>query len=317
MARCRRSQAFTLLELLVAIAIVAVLIGLLLPAVQKVRASASRARCANNLKQLALAAHSFHDTERRLPYSQYGSWGGAKYGAGRNSTAWSWLARTLPHLEQQPLYVAAGVPNRKLADAAHAADAVAVFLCPADPGATPSPRTDAGNLPGLPVGRTSYKGVSGANWGDDYDEFQKGKGSFKTDWRNKGVNGSFDGLNRGDGLFYRADIVRPLGLHQITDGASHTLLVGEDVQHTNAWVSWPYANNAHGTCAIPLNATRPVGGLYPPRQWQNTSGFRSLHQGGANFAAADGAVRFIANSISPVAYRALATAAGGEVETLP
>ncbi len=299
------------------IAIIAILIGLLLPAVQKVRAAAARMKCQNNLKQLALAVHAFHDAELRLPYSQYGSYSGVHYGAGPNSTAWSWLARTLPYIEQQPVYVAAGIPRLSLFASGHAADPITLFLCSSDPDATPSPRNDAGNLVDYPVGRSSYKGVSGSNWGDDFDQFQSQPGAFSTDWRNKGANGSYDGLNKGDGIFYRTDITRPLGLHQFPDGTSQTVMIGEDVQGKDTWVSWPYANNANGTCAIPLNVKRPFGGEYPPDQWQNTSGFRSLHSNGANFAFADGSVRFVDDMIDLTTYRGLATIAGGEVAVAP
>jgi type II secretory pathway pseudopilin PulG len=296
--------------LLVVIAIIGLLIGMLLPAVQKVRAAAARTTCKNNLKQLALATHLFLDTENRFPYGQFEG----PFGAGPDSRAWSLWARLLPQLEQENLYRQGGIPTTMLSRSPATAQSVKAFLCPTDPDAGTGPRLDAGNLPGLPVGRSSYKGVSGANWGDDLS----GVGSFHhTDWRNQGANGSYDGLNNGDGLLYRSDYRRRLSLLHIGDGTSTTFMFGEDVAAKNQWLSWPYANNAYGTCAIPPNVRKPGGGDYEPWDWPNTWSFRSLHPGGLHFACADGSVHFISSDIGLDVYRGLATANGGEVVSLP
>jgi prepilin-type N-terminal cleavage/methylation domain-containing protein/prepilin-type processing-associated H-X9-DG protein len=313
----RPRPAFTLIEMLVVLAIIALLLGLLLAAVQRVREAANRMSCQNKLKQLALACQLFHDTENRLPYSQYGTQNGIPYGAGPTSSAWSWLARLLPYLEQDNLYRQAGIPQSKLFATTSASMEVNLFLCPSDNALGEGPRRDAGNLEGFPVGNTNYKGVSGANWGDDFDEFQQNQGAFNTDWRNRGTNGSFDGLNNGDGIFYRTNLRFPLRLTDISDGTSNTFLIGEDVPAKNKWCSWPYANNAHGTCAIPPNVPRPDGGEYDPNHWQNTSGFRSRHPGGLQFAYADGSVHFISDGIGLLIYRAMATIRGGETEAAP
>src|SRR3954452_2465177 len=150
-------RAFTLIELLVVIATVAVLVGLLLPAVQKVRAAAARAACQNNLKQIGIALHAHHDACQRFP-------------AGRGSPApvvFSAHAYLLPYIEQDNLRnlidftsapvtysVAAGPTYDGTANLPAAKTVVKVFLCPADP-------TD-GRVPGLPYGATSYAANAGS-----------------------------------------------------------------------------------------------------------------------------------------------------------
>jgi prepilin-type processing-associated H-X9-DG protein len=300
----RRASAYTLLELLLVIAVIAILIGLLLPAVPQVREAGNRARCISNLRQLALAVQQYHDREGHLPVNQFDG----SYGAGPNSTAWSWLAQLLPYVEQETVYTAGDIPTSTLAQSGVADRQISLFLCPSDASSV-GPRLDAGNLAGFAVGQTNYKGVSGANWGDDLEGIGP---HFATDWRNPGTNGSFDGLSMGDGVFYRMNYLHPLMLVDVRDGLSNTFLIGEDVPALDQWCSWPYANNANGTCAIPPNVQPPGGGEYAPGDWQNTNSFRSRHKGGLHFAFADGSVHFINDSINLTVYRAMATIQGNE-----
>lgn len=308
------SRAFTLLELLVVLAIIGTLVGLLLPAVMRVREAASRANCTNNLKQLALAAHMYNDDFGRLPPGEIGPYqqprpGVPYFGWGASSYGWSWLSRILPYVEQGALFQMGGVPSKTLAQSNIASTRIGLYLCPSDTAYNAPPRTDTGNLPGFPVGNTNYKGVSGSNWG--YDSSQGAW--FPTLWKHRGTNGSYDGLSQGDGAMFRTDILNPQRLLAITDGSSNTFLIGEDVPALNNWCSWPYATHAYGTCAIPPNAVQPNGKPFNPNDWYNNHSFRSRHPGGLQFAFADGSVHFVAAAINLDLYRALATIQGGEV----
>lgn len=292
-----RRRGFTLVELLVVMAIIAVLMALMLPAVQAAREAARRAQCQNNLHQVALAVEGFHAARSRYPPGRFGG----RYGGGPDSRAWSWIAEILPYVEQNDLYQRGGVPKKTLRESGILDAPIAVLLCPSDGSSRSGPRTDAGNLEGIAVGQTSYKGVSGANWGVD-----AGK-PFDTLWTNRGTNGSYDGLSQGDGLLWRSDADYTSSKDRVRDGLSNTFMVGEDLPERNAWCSWPYANNAYGTCAIPPNSTWD-----DPTWWPNTWSFRSNHPGGLQFAFGDGSIRFIRQDVALDVYRALATRAGRE-----
>jgi len=302
-------RGFTLIELLVVIAIIAILIGLLAGAVQRIREAASRLQCRNNLKQIALATHAYHDTFSVLPVNTLpGPLG--PYDA--NNPSWSWLARILPFIEQESLYRQGNIPTSTLYQSRETvATQVKLFLCPSDPYSNRGARTDDRNLgtfhpPNIPAGQTNYQGVGGANW--NYGDPQ---------WTNPGINGSFDGLNYGDGIFYRYDWVAPKRIMDILDGASNTFMIAENLPEKTQWCSWPHANSSFGTCAIAPNVLGPGGKDYSPQDFANNIGFRSRHPGGLQFALADGSVHFVANSIELKLYRALATIQGGEVASVP
>jgi prepilin-type N-terminal cleavage/methylation domain-containing protein/prepilin-type processing-associated H-X9-DG protein len=323
-----RRSAFTLIELLVVIAIIAILIGLLIPAVQKVRDSASRSSCSNNLKQLATAVHSYHDANGTLPCNGQGT---ASYNA--STPAWSWLARILPYIEQGNLYTACGVPTANLnSNPAGLGTAVKTFLCPADLSINGAPRTNCADIgnPGQGVGNTCYKGVCGDNWqwGNNVGVVYNPVNCPTCPPPNSGYNG----LDAGNGIFYRSDGGTPaswagghlaLTLSNITngDGTANTFMIGEDIPAYNQWCAWPYMNAATGTCAIPLNNSTVAGqaGFNNPGDWPDNYSFRSNHNSfaGANFAFADAHVSFITNNIPIATYRALATYNGGEVVTPP
>lgn len=294
-ARC----GFTLIELLVVIGIIAVLLGLLLPAAQQVRAAAARSQCQNNLKQLALALHQYHGSRNRFPP-------GHRSPQNPDRLAYSgWTLSLLPYVEQTMLYensrAAYRISPLPFRNAPHTglSTPVRVFACPSDfrvPGPQTSQRTHE------QVAFTSYLGVSGR----DYSTH--------------------------DGVFFQDS---GICFGDITDGTSNTLLLGERPPSADLQFGWWYAGiGQRGTGSAdlvlgvreqnlqPILAGSPCGpGAYPfgPGRFDDPCSmfhFWSPHPGGANFAFADGSVRFLSYSANPL-LPALASRAGEEVAVPP
>jgi prepilin-type N-terminal cleavage/methylation domain-containing protein/prepilin-type processing-associated H-X9-DG protein len=307
-------SAFTLIELLVVIAIIAILIGLLLPAVQKVREAAARMSCTNNLKQLALSCHGYHDTNGYLPYDCSPEAGDSSTW-GMGGTNWSWIAHTLPYFEQGALYnsiTALGGGNldtvslQTAYNGGYLSVSIKTLFCPSDnANNSANLMTNRADLSGS-IGLTNYKGVSGQNWAWTFVYAGTGR-----------ANGDTNGLADGDGIFFRGDGNKRTKLTDITDGTSNTFMVGEDIPLYNQWCSWPYSNNAVGTCAVPPNYQMPPAMAANPGNWPTTYSFRSRHTNGLQFGYADGSVHFIQQAIDQPTYRAMATIQGGETLQAP
>lgn len=306
--KASQTQAgFTLVELMVVIALIGILVGLLLPAVQWAREAARRAECSNQLKQLGLAVHMYHDVFQVLPVS-VGPWRhGPRPARQRNGKGW--IVSVLPQLEQQGLYDQF-VPSfdgdfltgygLKTVDQRHLLRVqLPVLQCPSDSSVRVLSR-DQFELVGIESALTSYKGVLGDS---------RLQGSIHP--------GSLPDCHmhgRCNGLFVRVSYQMPHSLASVLDGTSTTFMIGEDVPAHNFHSAAFYANGDWASCHAPLN-------YYPdpptPLDWPNVMSFRSRHPGGANFCLVDASVQFIGEDIDHKPYRALSTKASGELVGIP
>jgi prepilin-type N-terminal cleavage/methylation domain-containing protein len=306
-ASLRQRRAFTLIELLVVIAIIAVLVGMLLPAIQKVREAAGRRKCQNNLKQLALGLHNYHATYGSFPLGNSDPIG---HDPGNEGDRRNWaITAVLPFIEQQAFhddieaYLADGAPyivyypkNKTI---------LPIFMCPSDP-------TNPKTLTGGP-GSTNQQGFHG-----NYAACA-GSTSFN------GPSGA-DGGTKLNGIFYVFSKTR---LTDITDGTSNTVILSELILSpdvTNHDTRGRLFNPAKQGSILFSSLYEPNTSVADRLEWcqsipqapcrSTTSEInlsaRSYHPGGVNATLADGSNRFIANAINLEIWNALGTRAGGE-----
>jgi prepilin-type N-terminal cleavage/methylation domain-containing protein/prepilin-type processing-associated H-X9-DG protein len=263
-------RGFTLIELLVVIAIIAVLIGLLLPAVQKVREAAARSQCTNNLKQIGLALHAFHDANNGFPYA--GSDGPTQSCCnGTNRDAWTWAFHITPYIEQSAIYETA-------VDSAVSKLITKIYYCPS--------RRPPALYNG--VAKTDYAGnagstMSGSTYGKD--------GFFVRQYANPGA-ASYTVTSPPD--------VPRKRVADLTDGTSNVPAVGEKQTHVTGWGYEGGDNEAWNNPGWDEDVLRSGESLpdsdanavpYPPTYWSTR--FGSSHTGGLNMVMGDGSVRFV------------------------
>jgi prepilin-type N-terminal cleavage/methylation domain-containing protein len=319
-------SAFTLIELLVVIAIIAVLIGLLLPAVQKVREAANRMQCANNLKQIGLAFHNYHDVMKVLPQGGRDgrpdgqpnqsccNWddqqAAAKNAAGMmdDRTGFNWRYSILPYIEQDNLY-------KTISRSAVYATTVKIYYCPT----RRPPTVYSGSA------RCDYNGNAGTHFANGTP-----------------LDGhADDGSGTLDGVVVRQN-VPPITLMAITDGTSNTLMVAEKWLHPkqqgrDGGDNEPWLNAGWDECVVRIGGgtytyTHPITGQTvtvprtphpdseapnptPPLTIWNES-FGSSHPGGMNAVLADASVRVISYTVNPQVFAAVCSRNGGETLNL-
>lgn len=300
MSRSRATApGFTLIELLVVIGIISLLIGLLLPAVQKVREAAARTQCSNNLKQIGTAMHNYHSVFQYFPPG-YNSRASVLNGDGLGP-GWGWAAYLLPYFEQDNL----GRQIDYAMDIAHPANAQArvtplkVFLCPSD--APKRPTFDV-----LSAGGGVITTVAFANY--------------------VGMGGTFEVTgfpDTGNGVLFRNSRVR---FGDIADGTTHTIMVIERASRQSPMTTWaggvtgavnpplnPAYENEGPATLILTNTGLAADARVPNNPLDHVEDASSQHSGVTCCLLCDGSVRSVRNSIRPLTWEALGTRAGGEV----
>jgi prepilin-type N-terminal cleavage/methylation domain-containing protein/prepilin-type processing-associated H-X9-DG protein len=323
-------SGFTLIELLVVIAIIAVLVGLLLPAVQKARETANRMKCANNLKQIGLALQTYHDNLGQFPPGYIdGNTDPTKTPDQDMGPGWGWAAFLLPYVEQDPLFrqINLTVPVGTGVNAMLSGQGLSIYQCPSDPLQQPFPVYDSTfTKPIVTLAHANYVGCNG------WEECFWNAGGAGDGSGNDGLDGGL-GL-AGDGPFFRNSNIK---ISNVLDGLSNSIFVGERSSN-HAPATWTGAP-AGGRCPAWMVSQPPVPYASPPgpaydnadfgeafvlahgnaRHLPNADfpiydpdTFYSYHPGCVNFLFGDGSVRFISSNIDPQVYQHLCTIAGGE-----
>jgi prepilin-type N-terminal cleavage/methylation domain-containing protein/prepilin-type processing-associated H-X9-DG protein len=305
----QKRSAFTLIELLVVIAIIAILIGLLLPAVQKVREAAARMSCQNNLKQFGLALHNYHDVNAAFPL---GNW---------KPNAFSVHAQLLPYFEQNNLSAQINftLAATNAANAGPKAVTVRTFLCPSDPQNTLPPGDGGNNYVGN-YGTTILWGQNGSVadgvfW---HDTNSNGLGCRMGDVLDGTSNtAAFSERRKGDWSNAidtpATDLVNPSGSPVTPDDAMN--LCRSSYLSAPQWYSNFGSNWIQGQQDVMYSSPAPPNDppcAFPQNSTQDMPA-SSAHTNGVNLLLCDGSVRFVPNGISVATWRSLATRAGGEI----
>lgn len=291
----RVRRGFTLIELLVVIAIIAVLIALLLPAVQQAREAARRSQCINNLKQLGLALHTYHDSMNVFPPGWIGAQAGVPNMQGPNGFAWG--SHILPYIDQAPLYSRLNF-NLSCLDASNQVarqTVLATFRCPSDPSTDIWSLGQEGNVTNIltTLPTANYVGSFGTEGFEDICE-----------------NPPFPAAQCiSNGMFFHNSAMR---MADVVDGTSNTVFLGE--HRTNNTLGWhstwvgviPDADEA-------IARVLAVSDHTPNHPSLHIDDFSSPHVGGVHLLFGDGRVRFINQYIDTNVFRAISTRAGGEV----
>lgn len=294
----RRHRGFTLIELLVVIAIIAILIALLLPAVQQAREAARRTQCKNNLKQIGLAMHNYHDTHSvfppgTVPRRETGNNGRVL----ANYESYGWSAMILPQMEQSNVTNQLQMSSRTLNEALIVGNAAGtldqlfpplnVYQCPSD---TTGPNLQTG------MRRFHFNGLSGIgnNWRPPTLNYPGSTGELSGDLRApRQLN-----HRQCSGVLFTGSKIK---MRDIVDGTSNTFMVGEREQRCGAG-SWlgarnPDGNGTHGNDYHLARVRQPLNDPVNTGDDRCTDGFSSKHTGGAQFLFCDGSVHFISENI--------------------